>query len=309
MLNIYIIVIKKQFADDSVKQMIMSAKRIAVDDDHICVCAIDCSDSFCSEISNVGIDEILIYTTSAKGMLYLEQTIEILHDLWKCRKIGLIFMENNSYGIACSVRLALLTNGEAIIDCIGIERTQNGFAAIKPIFSSKIRAKININNRCCIMTLRNNSSVEIERHKKTTFIRESLIVKNVPWVLEDKEMSKSDSSLEDAERVVIAGRGIKNSDDLKLVENFANSINAMLAGTRPLIYSGLLPAERQVGQSGTIIAPRLCIVIGASGASPLIEGIKNAKTIIAINKDRDARIFKLADYGIVSDFREVFKNR
>lgn len=111
--------------------------------------------------------------------------------------------------------------------------------------------------------------------------------------------------LETTRVVVVGGRGIRNTTDLQMLQNFAESLDAVTAGSRPLVMNGLLPVERMIGQSGKIIAPELCVVVGASGATPLLVGLRAAKKIIAVNKDADAGIFKIADIGIVADYHDV----
>jgi electron transfer flavoprotein alpha subunit len=111
--------------------------------------------------------------------------------------------------------------------------------------------------------------------------------------------------LSQAERIVAVGRGIKSLDNLPLAQNLAVAMRAELAASRPICDSGWLPMERQVGSSGQTVAPRLYVALGISGAIQHLVGMKGARTIVAINKDADAPIFEVADYGIVGDLFEI----
>jgi electron transfer flavoprotein alpha subunit len=111
--------------------------------------------------------------------------------------------------------------------------------------------------------------------------------------------------LSQAERIVAVGRGIKSQDNLTLAQNLAKAMGAELAASRPICDSGWLPMERQVGSSGQTVAPRLYVALGISGAIQHLVGMKGSRTIVAINKDADAPIFEVADYGIVGDLFEV----
>jgi electron transfer flavoprotein alpha subunit len=111
--------------------------------------------------------------------------------------------------------------------------------------------------------------------------------------------------LASAEIIVSVGRGIKEKENLRVVEELAASLGAELAASRPICDNGWLPMERQVGSSGQTVAPKAYFAIGISGAIQHLVGMKGARTIIAINKDENAPIFEVADYGIVGDLFEV----
>jgi len=108
-----------------------------------------------------------------------------------------------------------------------------------------------------------------------------------------------------AEIIVSVGRGIKEKDNIPIVEELAKALGAELAASRPICDNGWLPMERQVGSSGQTVSPKMYLAVGISGAIQHLVGMKGAKTIVAINKDANAPIFEVADYGIVGDLFEV----
>ena len=117
--------------------------------------------------------------------------------------------------------------------------------------------------------------------------------------------AKQAVDLSQAERIVAVGRGIKSQENLAVAEQLAKAFGAELAASRPICDNGWLPMERQIGSSGQTVAPKLYVALGISGAIQHLVGMKGSRTIVAINKDADAPIFEVADYGIQGDLFEL----
>jgi electron transfer flavoprotein alpha subunit len=117
--------------------------------------------------------------------------------------------------------------------------------------------------------------------------------------------AKQAVDLTQAERIVSVGRGIKGPEHIELAKQLAAAMNAELSASRPICDAGWLPMERQVGSSGQTVSPKMYLALGISGAIQHVVGMKGAKTIVAINKDPEAPIFEIADYGIAGDLFEI----
>jgi electron transfer flavoprotein alpha subunit len=117
--------------------------------------------------------------------------------------------------------------------------------------------------------------------------------------------AKQAVDLSQAERIVAVGRGIKGQEHVQIAQDLAKAMGAEIAASRPICDAGWLPMDRQIGSSGQTVAPKLYVALGISGAIQHLVGMKGARTIVAINKDPEAPIFEIADYGIVGDLFEV----
>jgi electron transfer flavoprotein alpha subunit len=141
------------------------------------------------------------------------------------------------------------------------------------------------------------------------------VVKPLPVTLEPAQIrtkslevfreAKQAVDLSQAEKIVAIGRGIKKVENIEMARALADALGAELAASRPICDSGWLPMDRQVGSSGQTVSPKLYLAIGISGATQHLVGMKSSRTIVAINKDPDAPIFEVADFGIVADLFEI----
>ena len=118
-------------------------------------------------------------------------------------------------------------------------------------------------------------------------------------------MESTEESITGAEKILSLGRGALEGENLQLAQVFAEKVGAMIGGTRPLVDDGTIPFERQIGQTGSTVHPKICLYLGVSGAIQHTEGVRDAKLTIAVNKDPEAAIFDYADYGVAADMKEI----
>ena len=142
---------------------------------------------------------------------------------------------------------------------------------------------------------------------KITFmpVNEGMLKSDIE-VLHTKKKEKA-KSLEQADIIVAAGRGVKTRDDMNMIYELANALGAEVAATRPLVEAGWFDSRRQIGLSGRTVRPKLIVTCGVSGTVQFAAGMNASDNIIAINNNPDAPIFKVAHYGIVGDIYEIAK--
>lgn len=177
---------------------------------------------------------------------------------------------------------------------------------IRPIYAGNAFAKVTSNDSLRVVTVRAsafdpvacNSQVDIE-HQQTS--AQSLVV---ALVAIDKTVSER-PELTAAEIVISGGRGVGSKENFELIEKVADKLGAAIGASRAAVDAGFVANDLQVGQTGKIVAPKLYIAVGISGAIQHLAGMKESKVIVAINKDPDSPIFEVADYGLVGDLFEI----
>ncbi len=199
-----------------------------------------------------------------------------------------------------------------ITDCIAVKPHEGAVAFVRPMFQGKFVADVVPEGpgphfasfqigAYRADTARRGESPAPTRAATVTIDPAAIRQRPEPPFQESKQAI----DLGQAERIVAVGRGIKAQERLPLAQKLARALGAELAASRPICDAGWLPMDRQIGSSGQTVAPRLYLALGISGAIQHLVGMKGARTIVAINKDADAPIFEVADYGIVGDLFEV----
>ncbi|GBC76896.1 Acryloyl-CoA reductase electron transfer subunit beta [bacterium HR08] len=203
--------------------------------------------------------------------------------------------------------------GKALIsDCLGYRVDDGTVIYTRPIFQGKIHADVRFaDDPPYLVTFQAGAfrADEIEAASEPVPIRAIPIdLSPVPIRTRPLEVfreAKQAVDLSSAERIVAVGRGIKSEENLALIRQLAEALNAEIGASRPVCDSGWLPMDRQIGSSGQTVSPKLYLAIGISGAIQHVVGMKGSRTIVAINKDPEAPIFDIADYGIVGDLFEI----
>jgi len=217
-----------------------------------------------------------------------------------------VVFTQNIMSKAVAPQVAVALKAGLVAGAVALPETTDGFVVKKTVFSGKAFAKVKINSAVKIISLNANSFGISEI---SNAVAEIVPIDITP--VENRINALSITRIEgevpvtEAEIVVCGGRGLKAAENWHLIIDLAQALGGAFACTRPVSDEGWRPHHEHVGQTGTQIAPNLYIGIGVSGAIQHLGGVNGSKTIVAINKDAEAPIFKVADYGIVGDLFEI----
>ena len=209
-------------------------------------------------------------------------------------------------------KLAARLDRALVTDVTAVKSTSGGPAFVRPMFQGKLTADVMPLGPAPHFVTFQIGAYRVDQVTKGTFpapTRALSVSVDAAGIRQKPEapfqQAKQAVDLSQAERIVSVGRGIKEQANIAVAQQLAEALGAEIAASRPICDAGWLPMERQVGSSGQTVAPKLYLALGISGAIQHLVGMKGANTIVAINKDPDAPIFEVADYGIVGDLFEI----
>ena len=253
-------------------------------------------------VADFGIPVIFIDTATDCDTL-----TEVLVQAVKEENPDLLLLANTTLAKDLAPRIAGRINLGCVSDVIELRKNDGKVIYTRPAYGGTVLEHIEVDGQT-VVTVRNgsfskpeNTSKAVVTEKKVEMSADVIKAKIVDTV---KEISES-VNLEEAEVIVSGGRGMGNEENFKLVQELARVLGGVVGATRPAIESGWISRAHQVGQSGKIVAPKLYIACGISGATQHTSGMSGSKYIVAINKDEEAPIFEVANLSIVGNVTEV----
>jgi electron transfer flavoprotein alpha subunit len=265
-----------------------------------------------SEVAAAGVEEVIHVDHSALASYTADGHVLALAALIGQESPDLVFFphtyQTRDFAPALAARL-----GRALVADVTSFKSQDGALVFtRPVFQGKLTADVIATGPAPHLVTFQIGSFRADAVKKggaAAPIRAAAIDIDATQIRQQPEApfkeAKQAVDLSQAERIVAVGRGIKGQEHLALAQQLAQAMGAEIAASRPICDSGWLPMDRQIGSSGQTVAPKLYVALGISGAIQHLVGMKGSRTIVAINKDAEAPIFEIADYGIVGDLFEV----
>jgi electron transfer flavoprotein alpha subunit len=245
-----------------------------------------------------GVSKVLVAESPALDHLLAEPVAALLVSL--AGNYSHLLAATTAVGKNVMPRVAALLDVQPISDIAVVE---DGDTFVRPIYAGNAMATVKSADAKKVITVRAASFDPVPAEGGNAPI-ERVNVPDLPDTSRfvSAELSKSERPELTAARVVISGgRGMQSGDNFKLIEPIADKLGAAIGASRAAVDAGFVPNDYQVGQTGKIVAPDLYIAVGISGAIQHLAGMKDSKVIVAINKDEEAPIFQVADYGLVAD--------
>ena len=264
-------------------------------------------DSFADELNCEGVD--VIHTVSEGEEFNHDVYVQAVEQLHGEVSPTALLIPHSVNGLDYAPAVAERLDAPLIPDAVGLA-VDDGFEITREMYASKVATTVAVDADEVVVTVRPAEWAQAEAESEGSAeirsfdadIDQSQVRSTVTSF---EEVGGGDIDISDADVLVSVGRGIEEEENIELVEALADTLGATLSSSRPIVDSGWLPKNRQVGQSGKIVTPRVYIAVGISGAVQHVAGMKGSETIVAINTDSNAPIMDIADYAIVDDLFDV----
>jgi electron transfer flavoprotein alpha subunit len=260
------------------------------------------------QVARFGADKIVTLTNAAFAKYAPEACAQALAERAKQGGYRTIVFAASATGKDLAPRVAAKLGVGVAADITDLATDGGGIVVTRPVYAGKALLKVKVAAQPAILSLRPNVFTPVERPKAGT--AETVAVNVAPGRVTVREIKAAPAGTLDvaeAQVIISGGRGLKEPANFKVLEELARAFGgqAAVGASRAVVDAGWRAHADQVGQTGKTVSPSLYIAVGISGAIQHLAGMRTSKVIVAINKDKDAPIFKVADYGVVGDLFEI----
>ena len=260
------------------------------------------------QLGGFGADTVMTLTNAAFGIYAPEGYARAIADRVNTAGYGAVVFAASATGKDLAPRVAARLGRPLVQDITDVSVQGGAVTAIRPVYAGKALLKVRVAGSPAVLSLRPNVFTPVQRPKAGS--QETAAVdgsRGRVVVTQIKAAPAGTLDVAEAPIVVSGGRGLKEPGNFKVLEELAAAFGgrAAVGASRAVVDAGWRPHAQQVGQTGKTVSPTLYVAVGISGAIQHLAGMRTSKVIVAINKDKDAPIFKVADYGIVGDLFEV----
>ncbi len=268
-------------------------------------------DGAAKELAAADVAEVIALEDPALAMYTPDGFVAALEALVAAEQPSLVFFAHTYQTRDFAPKLAARLDRAIVVDVTGVKGDGADRVFVRPVFQGKLAADVKAKGPAPHLISFQIGAYRADAVKKGSGapVRQVAAGIDASKIRQKPEApfkeAKQAVDLSQAERIVAIGRGIKGQEHLAVAEGLAKALGAEIAASRPICDAGWLPMDRQIGSSGQTVAPKLYVALGISGAIQHLVGMKGSRTIVAINKDPEAPIFEIADYGIAGDLFEI----
>ena len=269
-------------------------------------------DAVAKEVASADVAEVIVVDDQALKDYTADGWVLALAQLIGSEKPERVFLPHTYQTRDFAPALAARLGQPLVTDCTALRDAGSGTSDavyVRPMFQGKLQADVAVSGPHLATFQIGAFRADAMKTGGGASVRKASVAIDASKIRQKPEPpfkeAKQAVDLSQAQRIVAVGRGIKGQEHIALAEQLAKAMGAELAASRPICDAGWLPMDRQIGSSGQTVAPKLYVALGISGAIQHLVGMKGSRTIVAINKDPEAPIFEIADYGIAGDLFEV----
>jgi electron transfer flavoprotein alpha subunit len=260
-----------------------------------------------NEISKYGIQKITHLKNSELANYSSSGYTEVISNLAKESDFDILILSNTALGKDLAPHLSIKLDAACVVDCIKISVSGNDIICTRPTYAGKALVDLKLLSNKKVITIRPNvfKAQVTENSNPPEIVVKDITSANLRSKVTEFKKSEGKLDVSEADIIVSGGRGMKGPENFHLIEELAETLGAAVGASRAVVDAGWRPHSEQVGQTGKTVSPTLYIACGISGAIQHLAGMSSSKFIVAINKDKDAPIFNVADYGITGDLFEI----
>ncbi len=264
--------------------------------------------SMAGEVGAYGASKVFVVEDARLENYSTTAYAKVVAEIIRQESAEVVFFPGSSLGKDLSPRVSVKLDAGLATECTALRIDNGEIIATRPVYAGKGLIDIRVKSQVKMFSLRPNvfssgvpSSHSAVVEKKSVTLTDS----DFGTITKEIKTSSAKKDVAEADIIVSGGRGLKGPENFSLIEELASTLNAAVGASRAVVDAGWRPHDEQVGQTGKTVAPSLYIAVGISGAVQHLAGMSSSKYIVAINKDKDAPIFSIADYGIVGDAFDV----
>lgn len=261
-------------------------------------------------VSHYGADAVLVVDDPSLAGYTAEAYSIAAYEAIKANSVSFVLATTSAFSKELLPRIAVKLKAGIVSDILSISTEGGKFTGFsRAMWAGSIVADVAVDSDIIVASVRGTAFEHAPKVDTASEIK-AISVKVDAQALKAKQLELIENKstrpqLADASVIIAGGRGLKGPEGFKIIDQLADLLGAAIGASRAAVDAGWVPNDLQVGQTGKIVAPGLYIAVGISGAIQHVAGMKDSKTIVAINKDPDAPIFQIADYGLVADFAKA----